>query len=57
MNDENQDLLDLCQLTQLEEGIILSPGPELDATLKAIEEKKQQLIKKILETESVPEDA
>ena len=47
MSNENQDLLDLCRLNLMEKNVEASPSNDRDATLKAIEWKKRDLVMKI----------
>jgi len=42
-----QNLLDLCRLNQIDENIQDSPAIDRDATLKAIDMKRRQLIMSI----------
>ena len=39
-----RDLLDLCRLNLMEENIQESPHPDRDATLKAIDWKRRQIV-------------
>ena len=41
-------LLDLCRLNLMEEHVAESPAPDRDATMKAIEWKKRDLVVKII---------
>lgn len=45
--EDNKDLLDLCRLNQMEEHVKDSPAPDRDATMKAIDWKKQHLVTNI----------
>lgn len=47
MSNENQDLLDLCQLNIMEDRVKNSPSPDRDITMKSIDRKKRELVVKI----------
>jgi hypothetical protein len=47
MINKNQDLIDLCELNLMEENIKDSSGIDRDATMKAIDYKKRELVIKM----------
>jgi len=46
--EDNKDLLDLCRLNLMEENVEKTPAPDKEATLKAIDWKKRQVVQKII---------